>query len=204
MKPPHNDDQFRSYPINPANNNESNPKILNVLYNLIHNSIRKHSKVIVTHLVINYPSIKPEGHEYPDQAFEVFINTLIHFLKRNGFDPVYVAVTEKDSSPHPHYHLCLACDGRFLWSFDKQLLKAKEYWCNALKIEYNPGLIYHCSATGINYKRKRDIFLERNNPNIECRMQDTFTYISYLAKLRTKFKIGDHGNSWSSSLSLKR
>ena len=152
---------------------------------LINHYTDKHNKVLCVRFDLGYP----KEHIVPtdNKDFSKFTSTFNKNLKRNGLDPMYIAVREQSREKHQHYHVALLCDGNKVQHPHKIIKTAEKHWNAALNVEdKSNGLVDHCTRSRSGEKQVNSYRLRRNDADFEQVLNDSFERCSYLAKASTK------------------
>ena len=175
---------FNGYPV--MSSNGSHSEILQRLHERLEFMCSKHCQVFLKTFVIDFPS------GYPEQnSNALFIKWLSEFKRRldnEGLDPAYVWCRESCPSDQSrfHFHLALLVNGSLCQCSLGLLEHAKRYLERTLAIPDASGLVYSCSPESDLSFRHDGFKLIRNDPNFSLVFNESFHYLSYLAKHGSK------------------
>lgn len=173
------------YPVNRGINNNLPVKenILTRITELLETFTQKHSKTLVIRFDVHYPeTYKTTGRNWDIMKFTA---VLIQKHKRNGLDPHYIWVREREKSANPHYHFCLLLNGNKAQKWYHIVEDVEVLWHLALKADV-AGCINYCNKDKYGNKQNNGIMLDRAKPDFDIKFRSVHRHLSYLAKERGK------------------
>jgi hypothetical protein len=157
-------------------------QILSTGYARFKNYLQAHNKTFFFTLTLTFPlSYQLYRQDNGDIAY--FLFNLIQSLSRNGYDPAYFWVREKDNSPHHHYHLALWLNGNKIQHPQNVIDRVVELWKRCIgEDDFTLGLVDYKGAYQypLMIRREDDLLLN---------FKKGFQTFSYLAKLYSKEQI---------------
>lgn len=176
---------YHGYPIltNQQKQQGCNTQILDKVESLLDHTTKKHNKVFVFRMDLNYPKDykAPEDNKH----IQTFMSKFIKYGKRQGYDPDYLWVREQSREKHQHYHLAVFCDGNKIQHPQKLLNKAEDHWGQTIGQDPK-GLVDHCTRSRQGQSQPNSYMMRRNDDDFEEKKQACFQRCSYLAKTNTK------------------
>ena len=162
---------------------------------------KRHSKVLQTrfdlHLPQDHSPTLPRNHlstfhsrlaqdinRKNKMPKEGHIRSTEKLAKTHDPDPrIILAPEQHDNSPHQHIHCVVQVNGNAYKNGHDIQERAKRQWANILKEDYKEGLVDLCNRSG-----PSSIFIDRNAPTFDEKLNEASYQASYLAKERGKDK----------------
>lgn len=192
---------FNGYPINTDREKGMGcyTKGLAVLQDKLESMMEKHSKLLLTGVVLRYPqdgSLEPSAKD-----FTLFNKNLTRDLERNNIlpesgklrgkkrsesnrapkhrvDPSVTIVCEQHGEDkHPHAHVIIMVNGNAKRDPRDVQKRASRAWEAALGVENGLGLVHYCEKSHV---------LDRTSPDFQQALHDSFYHNSYPFKIRGK------------------
>lgn len=127
---------------------------------LCQQQLDKHSKVLIVRADFRYP----QGYIQEDnKAISDCMRATMQSLKRKGYDPAYLTVTESSHDGGIHHHSVFMVNGHKMRHPEKIYAIANEHWKRCLHTDNN-GLIDHCHRSKNGTYHKNYVMIERNKP----------------------------------------
>ena len=130
----------------------------------------RHKLVMQTRMDFRYPQDM-----HSDGTNKDFTNAMRSFakeLRRDGYDPAYLARREQKNQPNQHYHLNLLTNAKKNESRQGIIEKAEKFWANALGLTqqevHEKKLVYPCNHDPEGNARPNGYMLNRNSDNYEA------------------------------------
>ena len=166
------------------------------LDNLLQEYTSRHSKVLPVRFDIRYPD---DYHQVGDNIdISRCIAKTVQKLKRDGLDPKYIWVRERESSNNQHYHCLILLNGHKSQNPHRVFSTVKQLWGSTIGAEPS-GLIDHCTKSKNGTKHPNGIMLRKQDADYEEKKEQVMKQISYLAKVQGKGepldKVRDFGMS---------
>ena len=164
-----------------------NQEIKNRNSALLDHALDAHSRILMVRFDVRYP--KDIQAPADNTLLVKFIKDYSRYLRRQGYDPVYLWCREQNESHNHHYHVCFLLDGTKV-RYMPTLKKATEIWNRKLDRPIDTkGVIHYCNPNGT--------IINRNDDEAQ---EDALNTLSYLAKEHSKQNINGIRNWGSSSL----
>lgn len=161
-----------------------NPYIYDRIAQLMQYYLSSHSKAFLVRADIRYPE------NYPGIFDKIHIQRCmektIKYLKRHGYDPMYVWVRECHIANHPHYHCMFLMNGHETRSPGLIYDTLARYWASSIGADAT-GLIHRCEIPLENnpYQFGQMIYRSQGIP------ENVYNIMNYLAKDFTKGEYKD-------------
>ncbi len=152
---------------------------------------------------VRFPKDYHVANKKKSKEFRTFQSKFMKNLTRKGLTPHYVAVKERSTEKHSHYHGILLLDERKTQSITKHIEKADELLGNTLGIPGTKGLIEDCTTDRNGKKQKNGKTIKVNSPDFEIQLDNAFKHASYLSKEHQKSNNNGVRELFSSRLNHK-
>ena len=145
---------------------------------------RKHRKVMQTRMDFRYPQeMKTDG---SNRDFSRTLQGLTKELRREGYDPQYIARREQKDQPHQHYHLDIVTNAKNHESRQGIIEKAERHWGNSLgmtqKDIHERQLVYPCTKDKDGNMRPNGYMLSRGTEDFEATRGMMIRQMAYVTK----------------------
>ena len=175
------------------------PAIANKILDLFAFAISTRARSLFIRFDLMFPD---NGFPYDEpEIFKSFMHLYIKDRIRHGFgDLYYVAVREKVTADHGHYHVFILLNGNATRNLYGHMEKAKEIWAKRFPgYPPNSGLLNYRSHNANN-----GLMLRRHDPDFDATLQECLNQAFYLAKVYSKDRFNKHGRSWSSTINIPK
>lgn len=192
---------YQGYPLNP--NVTYRQDILDRHLRITNETLRNHDNVLMLHFDLNLPRQAPPSENI--QRVSRFNDKLNQYFKKQGLDPRYLWVREREqSADQPHYHYIVWLNGDIPQNIDNHIQRVNSLWAKRLGVPVDTrGLVNNCNVNRQGQPQSNGITLNRNAENYEANQQACRQQASHLAMTRGKGK--SPGNrSFGSSEAIRK